>query len=126
MIVVTAQLLVGLVVAPLASALSGTAGLLAVLASMAVCLVTAIVTDLTDWILCSRGPERAFEGVMVTMSLRMAMPLGALLVVYVRGGILAEAGMAFYLTAFYLVTLAVQTSLTVVRVARTDQSPQVS
>ena len=47
------------------------------------------------------------------MMLRLGLALAACVAVHARGGVLAETGFAFYVVAFYMVTLAADTLLLV-------------
>ncbi len=58
-----------------------------------------------------REPAQVVAQVLAGMFLRMGIPLAACMVVYLRGGMLADAGFVYYIMAFYFVTLAVETVL---------------
>ena len=51
--------------------------------------------------------------VLLGMFARMGIPLLVCIIVYLRGGRLAEAGFVYYLLVFYFVTLVVETVLLV-------------
>ena len=72
-----------------------------------VCWAGAIGGMLTSqWF---RGPQHLLAGVLSGMAFRMALPLAVCMVAFVRGGTLVESGFVFYVLAFYLMTLAVDT-----------------
>jgi len=54
-------------------------------------------------------PEQMLKQVLFTMLVRMGIPLTACLVLFVVRGPLYDAGMLFYLLAFYAVTLLLDT-----------------
>lgn len=47
--------------------------------------------------------------VLLGGGLRMGLPLGMFAIVYVQGGALVDAGLAYYLIVFYLVMLTFET-----------------
>ena len=98
------------VVAPVAGLLSGADGLAAAAVAAGLCLLGAILALLV----CRsfRGPQRAWQGVLAGMLPRMGVPLAFALVLHLRGGPLAEAGLLVYLVVFYPVTLSLETALT--------------
>ena len=60
------------------------------------------------------------------MFARMGVPLICGLVLQLRGGMLAQAGVLFYLAAFYPVTLTLETALSLPSENGDDQGPKVS
>ena len=62
-----------------------------------------------------RRHGQAVPMVLVATTVRMAIPLGAAIVVVLRGGPLSNAAFLIYLIVFYLVTLAVETAFTLPR-----------
>ena len=96
-----------LVLAPFAYRLQGGSGLSAAAVAAVVCLVSAIGGMLLSQ--CLGGPNHAIAGVLSGMMLRMGLPLAVCMIVYLQSGALAEAGFVFYVLAFYLVTLAIDT-----------------
>ena len=56
-----------------------------------------------------RGSGRMVAEVLLGGGLRMGLPLGMFAIVYVQGGALVDAGLAYYLIVFYLVMLTFET-----------------
>ena len=63
------------------------------------------------------GPQSVAIGALAGMLVRMAVPLVFVMIVYSQGGALVESGMVFYLLAYYLITLAAETWMSVRRVS---------
>ncbi len=89
--------------------LSGSEGLRCVLVASAVCVATGVIVVLIQERL--KSPQWVLANVLVGFLFRMGVPLAFCLVVYWRGGPLVEAGFVFYLLFFYMVSLAVETVL---------------
>ena len=120
------MLLTWLSVAILAQAFAGADGVWAASVAAGICLASGILAIGLTALL--RGPSLALYAMLVGMLVRMALPLlvgGAL---QLQGGALAEAGLLLYLTAFYLVTLTMDTVLMVaqIRVTQPCVSPRSS
>ena len=96
-------------VAPVAGSLKGVAGLTAAAVAAALCLAGAGVALLASRL--PRGPNGAMVGMLLGMTARMGIPLGVGFLFHIRGGPLAEAGLLYYLLAFYPITLALETWL---------------
>ena len=96
-------------ISPLVGWLQGKIGLLAAGVAAGVCLLAGGVT----LGVCSlfRTPGTQWIGVMAGMIPRMAIPLEFALLFRWWQGPLTEAGVIHYLVAFYLLTLAVETML---------------
>lgn len=60
-----------------------------------------------------RGKEVLIFGVLLAMGFRMAAPLAGVILLRLSGGPLVKAGFLHYLLGFYLVTLTVETALSV-------------
>ncbi len=58
-------------------------------------------------------PKQVVQQVLSGILIRTSLPLAACLTVQVLGGTLADAGFLYYILAFYVVTLAVETVLVV-------------
>ena len=99
------------VVFPIALVSSGVAGIAAAAVAMAICLGSGL---LVFWLAryLSR-PEAVMYQVLLGMMSRMGISLAACMVIYVRGGPLADAGLVYFLLVFYFVTLAAETALLV-------------
>jgi len=96
--------------APVAGALSGPPGMGAAALAGALCLAGAVAALLVcRWLY---DPRRAWKGVLAGMIPRMGIPLGVALFLQVRGGPLVQAGLLYYLVAFYMVTLGLETAIT--------------
>lgn len=96
-------------VAPVSSLASGTSGLLAAAVAAGLCWLGAEAAMALRW-LC-RGTRYALWGSMGGMLPRMGIPVAWGLVLQIRSSVLAEGGLLLYLIAFYPVTLAVETLL---------------
>ena len=96
-------------VLPLALLLDGRPGAIAAVSAAVVCLVpSAIVLSIAAQL---HGPHKGLLALTVGMITRLGLALTACVVVQARGGALAETGFAFYVVAFYMVTLAADTFL---------------
>ena len=119
-----AVLVAMVVVLPSGRAIAGNhAGVLAGLTAAGVCLAAAwIALALCEPLRKQRQPTAM---VLVGMTVRMAIPLAAAVVGHFVGGPLADAGFLVYLIVFYLVTLAVETALTLPSSSQTDAADSV-
>ncbi len=109
MILVGSLLAAASVAGPLAYVWMDWEGLASAAVAWAVCLVSGL---LALWLAeLFHHPEQAVQQVLWGMFPRMGMPLAACVLVYLRGGMLADAGFVYYIMAFYFVTLAVETVL---------------
>lgn len=108
-------------VAPLAYAISGSAGMIAAAVAAGLCLVGAVVA------LVATLPFRAASGAMYTLAIGMLartfIPLAAGVVLHARVPLLAGAGVIEYLLIFYLIALATETVLTVAKIPPSTASP---
>jgi len=111
-------MLVALLIAPFAVGKSGSAGLAGLAIAAAICLVAGWIAESLALMLHDRVMPLA--AMLLGMAVRMLPPLGVCLVLAARGSS-GRDHLAFivYLLAFYLVTLALETWLTVGRVAAT-------
>jgi hypothetical protein len=95
------------VVVPWGYALHQRWGAISAAVAWATCVVAGLMAQGLVWV------RRAADGhgtyALWGMIARMGIPLLACLLVYWRGGPLAQAGFVYYLLAFYFVTLIVQT-----------------
>jgi len=64
-----------------------------------------------------RGPQRALAALVIGIFARMGVPLGFGLAIHLNNGPLAQAGLLYYLLAFYPVTLAIDPTLSRIYVA---------
>lgn len=99
------------VILPIASAWQAVSGVLSAAVAGVTCLVGGLMALLP--VARGRGPNQILAQVLWAMMARMGVPLLVCVIVYVRRGRLAEAGFVYYLLAFYLVTLIVETVLQV-------------
>jgi hypothetical protein len=104
-----------LILAPLVWALQGNIGVVALVAAAFFCGASAIGAQLIAVLLV--GSANPVHAVMIAMLLRMVPPLALCAVVGLRRGPLTDAGIVFYMIGFYLVTLAVDTWLSVRRIS---------
>jgi hypothetical protein len=110
LVVLTIAVLVALAIAgPAAMVLGGRIALVGAAIAALLCWTGAAVALATTHFL--PGPNLALAAMLTGMVARMALPLSAGLAIHLRGGPLAEAGTIYYLLIFYLVTLAVETLL---------------
>jgi hypothetical protein len=104
-----------LVVAPLVFALQGQDGLVAAGIAALVCAAATISAQFTAiWL---AGAGQPFHATLIAMLLRMAPPLVFCMAIGFRRGPLTDAGAVFYVIGFYMVTLAVDTWLSVGRIS---------
>ena len=104
-----AVLTVLIVVGPLDACLSGTAALAAAILAAALCFTGAgVALVFSHWL---RGPEHVLIAMFVGLIFRTGFPLMVGVLIFFRGGPLAEAGLLYYLLGFYPVTLVVETVL---------------
>jgi hypothetical protein len=96
-------------VVPVAVHIGGMMSLVAAAVSGALCLTGATLALIASHML--RGPQLAIHALLVSMALRLGVPLGAAVALHFRGGPLAEAGILYYLLVFYPVTLSVETAI---------------
>jgi hypothetical protein len=99
------------VVFPIAMVSAGVAGVAAAATAMAICLGSGLLVFWLARYLSS--PEAVMYQVLLGMMTRMGISLAACMVIYVRGGWLADAGLVYFLLVFYFVTLAAETALLV-------------
>jgi hypothetical protein len=116
-------LVVALAILPFAAGRSGTAGLGGVGLAAAICLLAAWAAEALAWMLDQRVSPLGL--MLLGMAIRMLPPL-AICVGLAAKGASGRQHMAFivYLLAFYMVTLALETWLTVQRVALTSAAIQ--
>lgn len=87
----------------------GPGGLSAALVAALVCWLGAALALLVTWLL--DAPETAVSSLLLSMSFRMGLPLVGGLLLHQAGGPLASSGVFGMVLIFYLVTLAVETPL---------------
>ena len=63
----------------------------------------------------SHGPNQALTNLLMSMLIRMAIPLAACLLALLTGSRLAEAGFVFYVLGFYLAALSIDTAFVVLQ-----------
>lgn len=101
---------------PVAFLCSGWAGIGAAAAAAVVCLGGAVAALTVSH--CLRGPQYALPAMLLAMGPRMGVPLAVALACHLHGGALADAGLVYYLLAFYPITLLVETVLSLPRAPR--------
>ncbi len=104
------------VIGPLAAMLFGSLGFSAAVVAAVAVWFAAAAGNITNELFASRGQSAA--GILVGMMMRMIFPLVMCLVVQLNDGKLAESGFVFYVLAFYLVVLPLDTGLAVLRMSR--------
>lgn len=109
-----ALLIAATLVAPIAYGTGGAEGFAAVTVALTVCLATGVISLLTAALF--RGDRFALQRLLLGMFLRMGIPLGFCAVVHLRGGMLADVGIVYYVLVFYAVMLLVETALDVSRI----------
>ncbi len=93
----------------LAYAFSGWIGVTAVVLAGGVCWLGGLISE---WIASGQeAPDRVVLCVVGGMLPRMGIPLIVCFFVYLRGGVLVEAGFVYYILVFYLITLVVDVGL---------------
>ena len=108
---------VALLLAPFALGKEGSGGLGGLMIAAVVCLIAGLLAEALACFL--HGTASPLAVMLLGMAIRMAPPLGICMALALRG-MAGRDHLAFicYLLTFYLVTLALETWLTVTRVAR--------
>jgi hypothetical protein len=99
----------GGVVGGIAWLFAGLWGLAAAGVAAAGCWLGAAVALEAATLLARQG--HGLTGLLVGMGLRMGVPLALALVLFLLGGPLVQGGLMYYFVAFYPLTLAVETAL---------------
>ena len=100
------------VVSPLAFLLGRSGGVAAAaLAATVVWFASSLGMTLGQMV---RGPNQAMFNLLISMIVRMTIPLVACFLAYLSGSQLARDGFAFYVLVFYLLALPVDTIFAVV------------
>jgi len=99
---------------------NGSAGILAALVACSICLLCGILALCITAI--SQKLGQGVQGILGAMLVRMSVPLLALLALPKIGGPFAKSGITGMLMAYYLVTLAVETWLSLRFVPATKNS----
>ena len=107
---VLALLLAWAISLPVAYLTTAVDGMIAATMAAAVVLAAGIAALAVDRV--CRSPEMLLPRVLGGMMLRMGIPLAATMAIYYNGGPLVDAGMVYYLLAFYFVMLVAETTLT--------------
>ena len=104
-------------VASVGFALSGPSGVMVASFSMLICLASGLLAMVAAEI--ARQFNQQLASLLLAMGIRTSLPMAVLIAVYIRGGAIVDAGMAFYLLVFYLAVLAIETYLdvTLLRIA---------
>jgi hypothetical protein len=109
-VVLVACLLVALIaLGPVGYATAGMSGVWSVVAAASTCMAAGLLA--WGWTWRWEGLDPMLLRVYWAMGIRTLIPLAVCLVVYSRGGRLAEGGFVYYLLVFYCITLIVQTSM---------------
>ena len=111
----TAALVVAL---PVAISFFGVAGITSALAAALVVWGSSAIAFGIGELFCQAG--QVLPGVLVAMFVRMAFPLVACATAHFSGSRLADTGFVYFVLAFYLIVLPLETLLSVRRI----QSPR--
>jgi len=106
---------VALVLLPFALARSGSGGLLGLAAAGGICFIAGAIAELIAWTLSATVQPLGL--MFVGMAVRMLPPLSVCVYLAANSGGREHQAFIGYLLAFYLTTLALETFLTVKRVA---------
>jgi hypothetical protein len=90
-----------------------TDGLLAATIALLVCLLGVMTARLIGLLLPQRFVHG--QGILLSMLLRMAIPLGICLVALLNGSQFLQFGFAYYLVVFYQLTLVIDVSWSIAR-----------
>jgi hypothetical protein len=104
-----ALLLAFVAIGPIAVHCGGLAGLAAAALAAALCLAGAGVALVVGHRLRQR--REPLVALLAGTTIRMVIPLASGLAIHLHGGLLAEAGLLYYLLVFYPFSLAVGTAL---------------
>ena len=116
LLVTAVVLTVALCIAPFASGRAGSAGLGGLTIAAAICLATAWISEMVAALIAGQASPLAMMA--LGMVIRMVPPLAICVGLAARGASGRDhLAFIFYLLAFYLVTLAMETWSTVARVA---------
>jgi hypothetical protein len=107
-VVIAASLIVAV---PIALALGGASGAWAAVAAAMTVLIASAGSIYAASLFQSR--EAAMWQLLFSMGLRMSIPMAACFVVLMLGGALANGGFVYFVLAFYLAALPVDTLLAV-------------
>jgi hypothetical protein len=118
------MLITGSIVAPVAYWRSGIAGLVSAAVAWATCLVSGLLALCLAQLF--NDLNKFLYEVLAGSLVRTALPLGAALAVHLQGGVLAKAGFLYYILAFYLVTLVVETVMAAATQIRRPPDSQTS
>ncbi len=100
-----------MLVLPIAYWRGAAPGLMAAVAAWGTCFFSGL---LALWAVhLFNDPKQVVQKVLSGTLIRTSLPLAACLAVQVFGGTLADAGFLYYILAFYVVMLAVETALVV-------------
>ncbi len=102
---------------PISFHLAGSSGLLASALAAGLCALCYALAALVGSVLDE--PDQLIARVLLSMLIRMGVPLAFCFVLYFRPGPLTQAGFVYYLLAFYMAGLLVDTLFSVVQLNRT-------
>ena len=112
------------VTGPIAFHLGGLTALMAASLAAGLCLAGAGVALIVSHRL--QGPHQALATLFLAMTARMIVPFSCGVIIHLRSGPLAEAGLLYYLLIFYPITLAVGTALSLPKSQRPMSSREAS
>lgn len=96
---------------PLAMYASGWPGGLAVVLALGISLGTGLLS--LGLLTSCHSPQAILQMSLCGMLVRMVVPLSVVMIVYLRGGLLAEAGLVYYILVYYFASLIAETTLAV-------------
>lgn len=96
---------------PVAYGMNGVRGVEVASLAAAICLLGAFGALAVQHSLCRTG--HGVAGIMAGTLVRLALPLGVCVVISHLGGVLNDAGLVFYILAFYILTLVGETWIAV-------------
>lgn len=103
-------------------ATTGATGLLCAAIALGACLAGGIVALIVIGL--ARNPSQAVSAVMLGMLFRMGIPLASGFLLHSQGGPLAEAGVLGMIVVYYLLSLPVDTVLSLKLVAQAKRPVQ--
>lgn len=98
-------------VSPIAYLSCGMQGLISAAVAVTVCLIAGTSALITHFAFSAANSQNIMYGFLIGMTLRMFLPLASAVAVYLRRGMLVDAGMVYYLILFYIIMLATEVAL---------------
>lgn len=108
-VLATAGVLMFAIAGPIAVHCGGSNGLMAASIAAFLCWTGAMSALVAGGTL--RGPQQVLFALLAGIFIRMGVPLAFGMAIHLRGGPLVEAGFIYYLLVFYLISLTIETLL---------------